>query len=264
MTSNRLAQSIRFFFLAQRYYWKDFLVYRAQAVVWALYSLINFLFSYVAITVIYNVSSGISGWSYFQMLFLVSTASLVFGTINYVLSPDWINQLMRRGGMDTRLIRPYGRATIYLSAEGSLSSIVSAFGAFVVLIYSAFRLGLGPAPFIGYLLLLAIGTVTLTLMLLMLIVAAYVVVRGSSAVSRMLSFMSQASSYPLPVYGIVGQLIFTLVIPIGVASYYPSELVLTSVGALTLAVVLLVSVAISTVSYLGFNRLMRHYTSGGG
>lgn len=261
---NRLLRDIRFFFLCQRYYWADFFVYRAQVAIWLAYSLVNLLYSYVTISVIYNISSGIAGWSYYQMLFLISTTALVFNTLNYVLLPDWVNQLLRRGGIDTKLIRPYGRVTIFLSLSGALSSVIAIAGAFIVLAYSALRLGLGPVTFIGYVVLLVAGTIALTLMTLMLILLAYILIKGANTVSRLLAFMDQASRYPLTVYGLVGQLLFTLVIPVGLASYYPSEAVFATIAPATFAGVLAIAATISAVSYLGFNKLMQYYTSGGG
>ncbi len=261
---NRLINDLRFFLLCQLYFWKDFFVYRTQVVIWASYSLINLFYGYVTIAVIYNVSSGITGWNYYQMLFLVSTGALVFNVLNYVFMPDWANQLLRRGGIDTRLVRPYGRVTIFLSLSGALSSIVAVAAAFLVLAYSALKLGLGPVTFAGYFVLLAAGTVALMLLTLMLTVLTYILIKGANTVSRLQGFMVQAARYPLPVYGIIGQLIFTLVIPVGLASYYPSEAVLGIINPLVFFGALAVAAAISVVSYLGFNRLMQYYTSGGG
>jgi ABC-2 type transport system permease protein len=261
---NRLLLDMHFFLLCQLYFWKDFFVYRTQVAIWMVYSLINLFYGYVTISVIYSVSSGIAGWSYYQMLFLVSTGALVFNTLNYVIMPDWTNQLLRRGGIDTRLIRPYGKVTIFLSLEGALSSVVSMTGAFIILAYSAIKLGLSPATFLGYVVLLAARTIALVLLTLMLIVLTYILIKGANTVSRLGSFMIQASRYPLPVYGIVGQLIFTLVIPVGLASYYPSEAVFGVIAPIVFFGVLAVATTISLISYLSFNRLMQYYTSGGG
>ncbi len=261
---NRLVRDIRFYLLSQYYWWRGFLVYREQAAMWLIYSIINTAYSYITVAVIYAVSSGIAGWSYYQMLFLVSTATIVMNALYYNVNINWLMDLLRRGGMDPYLIRPYGRISIFLSAQEGISSASAILGGFVMLLYSAFKIGFNAIGLLAYLTLVVVGGVTLVLFTLMLIMLFYHLLKSANFVQRLLSCVQQASQYPLAVYGFVGQLIFTLVIPVGFASYYPAKAFLSSISALGFSEAIAIASAISIVSYVAFNKLQIYYTSGGG
>ncbi|MDE1873577.1 MAG: ABC-2 family transporter protein [Candidatus Micrarchaeota archaeon] len=261
---NRLVRDIRFYLLSQYYWWRGFLVYREQAAMWLIYSLINITYSYITVAVIYTVSSGIAGWSYYQMLFLVSTATIVMNALYYNVNIGWLMDLLRRGGMDPYLIRPYGRISVFLSSQEGIGSAGGIVGAFVVLLYAASVIGANPVGLLAYLVLLVAGAITLVLFTLMLVMLFYHLLRSAQFVQKLLNFVGQASQYPLAVYGFVGQLLFTLVLPVGFASYYPAKAFLSSISLAGFLEALLISFAISAISYLAFNRLQVYYLSGGG
>jgi ABC-2 type transport system permease protein len=261
---NRLVKDIKFYIMRQRYYWKAFLFYRLSSSIWLSYALLRVIFNLLTISVIYGVSSGVAGWSYFQMLFLIATSSIVFGTLFYNIDPGSINYQLRTGSVDPSLIRPYGKVTIFLSMRGALSSAAEIAGSLVLLTYAAINIGLSPFVFLSYLILVIFGTIALMLFTLMLTILTYQFLKNAYTVSRLLSFMSETSRYPLTVYGFMGQLIFTLLLPVGLASYYPSQAFLSTISSTKYFSVILVSIAVAVISYLLFNKLMEHYTSGGG
>lgn len=261
---NRLVRDIKFFLLSQVYHWKGFLFYKTQASVWMVYSLMSLVYSFVTISVIYEASSGIAGWNYYQMLFLSATSSIVLNVMMYVLDPDAINQMLRTGGMDLYLVKPYGRATIFLSATGRPSSLALIAGAFIMLFYAIANIGFNPLYFISYVVLMVLGTIAFVLFALMLTLLTYHLLKSRETMHSLLSFVEKTARYPLPVYGIMGQLLFTLVLPLGIASYYPAQAFLFGISAERFIEVVIVSLTISVVSYLLFNKLMQYYTSGGG
>jgi ABC-2 type transport system permease protein len=261
---NRLVRDIRFYLLSQYYWWRGWLIYKEQAAMWLIYSFFSVVYSYLTVTVIYGVSSGIAGWSYFQMLFLVSTATMVMNTLYYTVNIWWLTNLLRRGGMDPYLIRPYGRVSIFLSAQEGLGSTSAIIGSFVLLLYSAFQIGINPLGLLAYLVLTVFGTITLILFTLMLIMLAYHLLRSAQLVEKLISFVQSAAQYPLGVYGAVGQLIFTLLLPVGFASYYPARAFLSNISLVGFVEALGASLLIAMASYLVFNMMQRYYTSGGG
>ncbi len=261
---NRLIRDIKFYLLSQYFWWRSFLVYRGQAALWLIDSFIGIVYSYLTVAVIYTVSAGIAGWNYYQMLFLVSTATIVMNALYYNVNIGWLMELLRRGGMDPYLIRPYGRISIFLSSQEGLGSASAILGAFLVLLYSAFQIGVTPVSLLAYVVLLVVGGITLVLFTLMLIMLFYHLLRSAQFVNRLLSFVQKASQYPLIVYGFVGQLVFTLLIPVGFASYYPAEAFLSGISPMEFFEALLIAFSISAVSYVAFNKLQVYYTSGGG
>ena len=238
---NRILRDMRYALLSQYYEWKGFFVYRTQLVIWMAYSLVNLAYSYIAVAVIYGVSSGIAGWSYYQMLFLVSVSVIALNALSYLVEFGYINQLLRYGGIDPYLVKPYGKATILLSLTGNVSSISAVIGGFAIMAYSASNIGFSPATFVAFVVLMAFGLVTLVLFSLMLTLLAYHLLKSSETVYNLMSFMGQASKYPLSVYGVLGQLVFTIVLPLGLASYYPAQAFLSQINLLRFVEVIAVS-----------------------
>ncbi len=229
-----------------------------------IYSMVNIAYSYVAVAVIYGISPGIAGWSYYQMLFLVSTSVIAVNVVSYFIEFGYINQLLRYGGIDPYLVKPYGKATILFSMTGNVASITGVLGGFLILAYSASSVGVGISAFLAFLLLLGFGLAALVLFSLMLTVLTYHLLKSSDAMYSLANFIGQASKYPLPVYGALGQMVFTLLLPFGLASYYPAQAFLSQLSVPTIIEIVAVSVAVAVASYLLFNKLMEYYTSGGG
>src|SRR5271154_2210166 len=80
--------------------WKSVLVYRLQALIWGSASIFSTITGFVIVTVIYAVSSGIPGWSYFQLLALTAMANISGGTLSYFVSIYGMIKQMRTGGID--------------------------------------------------------------------------------------------------------------------------------------------------------------------
>ena len=109
---SRFMDNLGFLINVQKMAWKSFLIYRWQAFVWLFANLLVILNRVVAITVIYTVSSGIPGWSYFQVLALSSITTMMFGFVDYMIAPWDVAQRLRRGNMLSGTVPP---ATMYTS-----------------------------------------------------------------------------------------------------------------------------------------------------
>ena len=80
----------------------------------------------------------------------------------------------------------------------------------------------------------------------------------------MINTLSVVGSYPLSVFGTIIMLLFSILVPIGIAVYYPAELIFGKINVVFSLAIILFSLAVAFVSYKLFYVLMRHYTSGGG
>ena len=259
-----IRSEISYFMKQQHYAWKGLLTYRANAALFLLVSSFSVLSAFITISVIYQVSSGIAGWSYYQMLFLAATGSLAFWAVGYLINPWTIVQGMQRGSLDPYLLRPYGRVTVLLSNNYNNVSNVSVISGLVLLTYAASHMSFSPFFLLEYASLLVIGTITIVLFILMLTLLAYHVMKSAQSVQRLLNLSHSISTYPLSVYGLAGQLAFTLLFPIGLAYYYPSTVLLGEVSLGAFAAVSGLSVLMMVLSYGACNRLVKKYTSGGG
>ena len=259
-----IADSIRFYLGSEYFAWKTAIAYRVSTVLWLIYSTFSEIYTLIAITVIYTVSSGIAGWSYYQMLLLSAAATMVLEAIYYHIESRMVVNKMRNGGYDGLFSKPYGLATIMLSTSGGTTEISGFVSGLVVFAYSAIRLHLSLESVLVYLAIFGIGTFALLLFVLMLTALTYLLFKSGSFMNNLLGLLSTASSYPLNIYGPVFALLFTVVIPVGIATYYPAGMIFGKISLEAVAMVIAASVLVGAISYKLFYAIMKHYSSGGG
>lgn len=261
---NGFLRNIGYFLVSQKYGFKSLFAYRAQMVLWSIDSLFNILSAVIPIIAIYSVSSGISGWSYYQMLLLTGASTMMMGFIYLLISGWQIVQSMQKGAIDAYLMRPYGRFTIILSNFSDPSSFVIIVGGAVILLLAWAHLGLSVGALGLFAVIFALGVTAAVSFLAMLTILSYHLLRSAQFFYRITIMSSSVGNYPLSIFGILGRVLFSVVIPIGFAYYYPVNTLLGRLSPELVAAVALASVAITVVSYYLFYYLMRKYTSGGG
>ena len=256
---------MKYYLINQVYEWKSFFAYRADSLLWLFYSAFAGIFSLITITVIYNVSSGFPGWNYYQMLILSSTIVMVIDAIEYNVNSWDVIRSMRRGMLDMQMVRPYGLATIMISTQSSAKTLISGFATgLAIFVYAALMLHLSLAYIITFLGIVAIGTYAFMMFWLMLTVLSYHLFKSGMFMDGLINTLSVVGSYPLSVFGTIIMLLFSILVPIGIAVYYPAELVFGKINMVFSIAIILFSLALAFVSYKLFYVLMRYYTSGGG
>lgn len=246
---------------SQMYEWRSMLVYRAQFVIEALFSILSMVITVVFIAVIYQISAGFSGWSFYQLLLLASTAGIAAGVMSYFVDIGYVNGLFVGGDLDAYLVKPFNPAFHLLATGGNRYAVWGVLSALVVFIYAAVHTSfavLGLAEFVA---LLLFGIIALAMFALSLTAASYVLFTSGEFVGDAVSFVFGAGNYPLSIYGLAGTLILTLVLPIGLATYFPAEALFAKLDPMLIIAVFLLELAFILLSYLGFSTLLRKYTS---
>ena len=264
MSYKSFTRAVAFFLLNELYGFKYFLTYRLQSAIWVIYDAFTSLYGLITLTIIYSVSSGIAGWSYYQILALSSTATMVVSVLYVVINPWTMVQNMREGKMDTHLIRPYGIITILLSSFGDVTSIGGLPTGAAIFTFAMLHISFSALPFLAYLAMVIAGTIALILFVLMFTLLSYHLFKSANFVNRLIGVLSTAGSYPLNIFGSFLLLIFTVVLPIGIASYYPPEVLFGKISALPYIEVLVVILAVAFASYKASQALIKRYASGGG
>ena len=258
-------ENIKYFMLCQKYNWKSFFTYRLQSLIWMIVSGFNVLIIYIPITIIYTISSGIPDWTYFQLLLLSSTASFVLDSVWYLIVPREIVNSMRTGELDKYLLRPFDKITCILSAyPGNLTGIVEIIGFLSLTIYCIINLNLPLTSIVIFFSTVAIGVAALTMMFLFITILAYKSMNSAQFTHSILNISKFSNSYPLGIYGNVIQLIFTLILPIGFAVYYPVQVLLGMTTPLFTIILIFAFAIIIIITKLGFDNLIKSYSSGGG
>lgn len=260
----RLRNAIRFFLISWEYSLLNFVSYRTSSLMYTIYNTFLTISTFITISVVYYVSSGIAGWSYYQLMFLAATMNIGVSILWNILGAGNLSTQLLKGGVDPYLVKPFGIATIFLSAYGLPSQMAGVASGLVLLLFAASHITFTLAGAVEYVVLLGVGTFAMILFTLMLVVLAYVLIKGSFFVNKLLGFGQGLSKYPLNIYGLAGQLIFTILFPIGLAYYYPSRAFMGAYSPLVVAAIALLGIAIAAVSYKLFYVLMKQYTSAGG
>ena len=258
-----ILDGIKYILKARMYSLKSMTVYRSQFILWALYSVLNTVFAYVSINVIYDVSSGIPGWSYYQILSLAATSTMFFGIVRIFIHLNNMTRQLVEGDYDIYFARPYSKFEIIAAHSGEITAFGAVLSGFAMFLYSILHLNIGFLSIFGYSILFAIGSLSFLFLFAMVGIALYHIVKGRNTGWLVEQILTKITNYPLSVYGILGQLFFSLFIPIGFAYYYPTELLLHFSLSLFFLVIA-GSVIIAVVSYKLFNVLMKTYTSAGG
>lgn len=262
---NTVYRNIEYFFICQLYSLKTLFAYRFQGMVWLFYSLISVVNAFVAITVIYNISTGITGWNYYQLLLLAAATSMAMGVSAIFTSSGWeMIWHMRHGTIDPYLAKPYTTLAIMLSNFGDASQLSAIGGGLLMFAYAAFSLQISLASLLVFAAMFALGLGAFVMFIMMITIAAYHLFKSGQFMDQINNILMNAGRYPLKVYTPIGQLIFSVLLPIGVASYYPSTVILNEASPVGFVEVVIIAVVLFWVSHRLFYALMKRYTSGGG
>lgn len=264
MKIGNLFYSMRLLLWSNFYEIRSFVTYRLQSLIWFIYSGFTSLYALITLTVIYNVSKGIAGWDYFQILALSSTITILINIIYTLVEPWSLVQEMRHGNLDIWLMRPYGVVTILFSTFGSFTSFAGVISGVAIFIYALYHVSFSVMSLLAFLLLFSLGSVAMLLFIIMLSLLSYHLFRSANFTNRLLGVLSSAGSYPLVIYGPILAMVFTVALPIGVASYYPAETLFGRVSPTLYLIIIILELAVTVVSYKAIHVLMKHYTSGGG
>ncbi len=260
----RLADNLKMYLLSQLYAWRSFAVYRTQAVVWFVVNAMSSVASFITITIIYNVSSGIPGWSYFQLLALSSLANIALSVMNYNLTPRQVAKQLRLGALDPLLLKPYNPLLSILSRGGFKGSLGNVIAGFVMLAYALVSMHATAMQTLPLLAVFALGTLTFMLFMLMLTLLSYVAFRSAGYTQWVINIAGRASGYPLWIYGLPGMVLLTVGLPAGLASFYPASFIASPMLAWQVALVLAAELALSLLYYKASMWLMTKYTSASG
>lgn len=259
-----IARNARMYINSQKYQWMTFLTYRLQAAVWVLVFALGSLMQIISITVIYNVSSGINGWGYYQVLALSGLSSMLLGVVLYSLSPHSLARTMRNGQLDQRLVKPYNPVVFMLANSGSKASIGQFLTGIVIFAYSAFMAGVPAVTASAMFGVFLLGAAVLVMFVLMITLLSYVLLKSASYIQWITNIAGRASSYPLDVYGFTGEILLTIGLPIGLASFYPAEFLFGKLQAEWIMAVVFGEILAILVYYRISAWLLTKYTSGGG
>jgi ABC-type uncharacterized transport system permease subunit len=216
------------------------------------------------VSVIYSVSSGVPGWGYFQLLALGGLVQLTSGSIAFLVSPRSLVRIMRNGGLDQLLLKPYNPLLMIVAKNAGIRSLGGMVSGALLLAYALHGAGVGLGGMLVFVPSYLIGLVALVMGVIVLALASYVFFKDASYTNWLMSIMFDASDYPATIYGIIGSTALSILLPVTFAVFFPAAAVFGYVGAYIVLGVVLVCIAIAAMFYFSAAYLLRKYESGGG
>ncbi|MDE1868807.1 MAG: ABC-2 family transporter protein [Candidatus Micrarchaeota archaeon] len=253
----------RLVYISQLYSFKIAMVYRAQFALTILDTFVGMILPIAFITIMYNVSQGISGWSFYQLLLLVGLVD--FATIVvYYANPARINNVLRLGYFDTYLTKPQSPILMLLTKTEGMWSFFFGMWSIIVIAFACANLSFSMMNLAPFIITVLGGVVTFMLFTAFTGIASYRIFSQANSQNWLMSNILSFGQYPLKIYGNIGAIIFTFAAPIALASFYPASLLLGKIGILYFFAIFGLEVALSAVFLKASETLLKGYTSASG
>ena len=240
------------------------LMFRFDFFLWALVELFWMTVNLLLVSVIYEHTDSIAGWSKYEMLLLVGTSLLVQ---RFLMGFFWsglfeLGRNIKSGAFDFFLAQPgnilFMASTRKLDLDGLANSVV----AMGVVAYAAHRLGLHPG-FLDLLLYAAMIGCGLIIHYSMLVITISLAFWLTSAQGIEGSYftLSEFSRLPREAFKGVASLLFVWLLPVVVVSNAPARVLLHGFQPAWVLALLGATVAWFAAAVFVFHRGLRRYAS---
>ena len=208
--------------------------YRANFFVQLLQSVVLVGTGLVALSVIFDHTTDLNGWTRPQLLVVMGVYTIVGGLLGFAIAPNMDRVLgdVHRGTFDYVLTKPVDSQLFASVREFRLWRLTDVGVGLGVVVWGLVRFdgGLSPVDVVVFVVTLTAGMVLIYCLWLMVTAGAFWVVR-MDMVQDLFTGMYRAGQYPVTVYPTWLKLILTYLVPIGFAVTVPSE---SLTGRLTL------------------------------
>ena len=240
------------------------MMFRFDFFLWAMVELCWMTVNLLLVTVIYEHTSSIAGWSKYEMLLLVGTSLLIQ---RFLMGFFWsslfeLGRNIRSGYFDFFLAQPGNILFMASTRKIDLDGLMNSFVAMGVVTYAARKLGLHPSFFdvLLYAMMIFSGLIIHYSMLLVSISLAFWM-KSAQGIEGIYFTLSEFARLPRAAFSGLASLLFVWLLPVVVVSNAPAETLLRgfqpkwAFGLLGAALVWFV------VAVFVFHRGLRKYAS---
>jgi ABC-2 type transport system permease protein len=235
----------------------EFLVEGALAVFWMGWSLVPLL-------VVFGHREAVAGWSFEEALVVIGWFTFMKGVLEGAVNPSLTSVVehIRKGTLDFVLLKPADAQFLVSTAKFEPWRVLDLAGGVAIFAVAFHRMGRWPAPghvLAAALLFLCAAGVMYSLWILVISAAFYVVKVDN--LSFLFSSIFDAARWPISVFRGAWRVVFTVVIPLGLMTTYPSLALLGGLDAALAGKALAGTAAFAVFSRLVWLRSISHYTS---
>ncbi len=248
---NQLQRYLRVFFHIRKVELMQLLEYRGNFFFWAFVSMMWTLFHIFFFALIVNVSQTIAGWSPNEMFILLAVFTIIDAFIwsfFYHTMTDYTASVFS-GSLNQVLVRPIDPQFLIMIKKSSYTSIFRLMIGIGLLIWSVGKLH--PQPSLGQILLflLFLG-LSLTFMYALWFVLSTLSfwVEKLDNINEIVPFLRRVYEVPAEVYTGVFSFILTVMVPLGLVSSLPSQILLNKASPITAVYFLIVTICLTLFS----------------
>ncbi len=254
----------RLWLTSARYSIMRALMFRGDFFIWALVELFWMSVNLLMISVIYDHTKLVAGWSKYEMMLLVGTSMLIQ---RFLMGFFWssifeMGRNIRSGHFDFFLAQPGNVMFMATTRKIDPDSLINSAVAMAVVIYSVRQLGLHPstADLALYVLLVACGVVIHYSMLVLCITPAFWIT-SAQGIEGSYFTLSEFSRLPRQAFHGLANIAFVWVLPVVVVSNAPASTLLHGFDLKVVGWLLVITVVWFSLAVILFHRGLRRYSS---
>ena len=243
-----------------------FILHRVDSII-SVFSIMTVqLASFVALWAITRAVGNIGGWDFYDLMLIYSIFVIISALNQSFLDGVWnVGWYVRwGGGMDIMMIRPKPIFVQLICNRMDLGAIVLAVAGIALLSYSIAMLGITVyfSTVLLIILFIVCGVIISTSLYLISNSANFWLVYGSE-VSATVQLVQEFARYPLGVFPIGIQAIFTFVLPFAFTTFYPASILSGRMPASAVFYILLATAACVLAAVFVWKKGLKTYNSTG-
>jgi ABC-2 type transport system permease protein len=255
---------VRIWLAGARYSIVRTLMFRGDFILWSLVELFWMSVNLLLVTVIYQHTSSIAGWSKYEMMLLIGTAMLIQ---RFLMGFFWSNLFemgrnIRSGYFDFFLAQPgnplFMVSTRKLDPDGLANSLI----ALGVVFYAARKLNLHPSglDLVMYALMVAAGLI-IHYSALLIVCSLTFWTKGGTGVEGSYFTLFEFARMPREAFKGLASLFFVWCLPVVIVSNFPAQTLLHGLQPAHAAWLLAAALGWFAIAVAVFHRGLRRYAS---
>lgn len=259
-----MSHYLRLWLTSARYSVIRMMMFRGDFLVWALVELFWMSVNVLMVSVIYEHTDAVAGWTKYEMLLLVGTSMLIQ---RFLMGFFWssifeMGRNIRSGHFDFFLAQPGNVMFMATTRKLDPDSLINSLVAMAVVAYSAHRLGLQPGAFELALYALMVGCgVVIHYCILVLCISLAFWMTSAQGIEGSYFTLAEFSRLPRQAFKGVTEVAFVWALPVVVVTYVPASTLLHGFSPGHLAWLLAVTAGWFALTVVIFNRGLRRYSS---
>lgn len=216
--------------------------------------------------IVFNSIHDLGGLSYYEVMFMYSLYLIIISPASIMLNNLWnLKNHILEGTFVKYMLRPINSLFYFVSEIIDIRGFVNLFIGIICLGYAITKVNIHwTASSIIILISMCLSGACIVCALTLLGASSSFYIMNAHFVNMFVNKIIDFAKYPLSIYNTVVQIIFTVIVPIGFAAFYPTEYVL-NIGSCKIIYALapVVAIIFMVLSYLAWESGMKRYSGTG-